>query len=109
MDLNNLESAIKDIITNYVIYGDTSINNDNNLVGHFCNDGYKHNFIINNKKNRNKYNHKTKKLNNCVFSSIPNLDYISVISTKKINKDEEILLSYGFDYWLQRNNKIISN
>jgi hypothetical protein len=89
---------------NVRIYGHPSIKDDENLLGHLCNDGYKHDYKINNKKNRNKYNNKTKELNNCKFSKLQDTPYIAIISTKKINKDEEILVSYGFEYWLKRNN-----
>ena len=44
-------------------------------------------------------------LNNASFRKITNLDFIGIgiISNKNITKGDEILVSYGFDYWLKRN------
>ncbi len=71
------------------------------LVGHICNDGYKHNFETNNKKNRNKYNKKAKEYNNSTFLPCDDI-IINIVSFKNIKKDEEILVPYGFNYWLNR-------
>jgi hypothetical protein len=91
---------------NIFITGNKLIKNDENLIGHLCNDGYKHNCIINSKKNRNQYNKQAKKFNNAKFSLLDISPIMGVISTKKIKKDEEILVSYGFEYWLRKNNEI---
>jgi SET domain-containing protein len=34
---------------------------------------------------------------------------MGIISNRNIKKDEEILVSYGFDYWLKRNELSILN
>lgn len=96
--------AIKYDNNSYII-GNPILNENKNFVGHLCNDGYKHNFISKNKKNKNKYNKKRIELNNASFRELrnPNFIGIGIISNKNIKKDEEILVSYGFDYWLKRN------
>lgn len=102
--------AIKYDNNSYII-GNPILNENKNFVGHLCNDGYKHNFISKNKKNRNKYNKKKIELNNASFRDLTNPDFIGIgiISDKNIKKDEEILVSYGFGYWLKRNILSISN
>jgi SET domain-containing protein len=102
--------AIKYDNNSYII-GNPILKENKNFVGHLCNDGYKHNFITKNKKNKNKYNKKRLELNNASFRDIINPDFIGmgIISNKNIKKDEEILVSYGFDYWLKRNELSISN
>lgn len=91
-----------DIKNNIVMVGNPNIKTNMLLIGHLCNDGYKHNYKYNTKKNRNSYNKKTKQFNNAIFYQ--DKDYVvQIISTKNIKKDEEILVSYGFNYWLKRN------
>lgn len=90
-----------DLSDNIAIIGHPKLIHNMTLVGHICNDGYKHNFKTNNKKNRNKYNKKAKEYNNSTF--FPYDEVITIMSGKKIKKDEEILVSYGFNYWLNQN------
>jgi hypothetical protein len=92
-----------DQYNNIEIIGHPDITGNMNWVGHKINDGYKHNYKSNTKKNRSLYNKKTKKYNNATFAYSNEDEKISVIVTKNIKKDEEILVSYGFDYWLHRN------
>ena len=73
-----------------------------NWVGHKIKDGYKNNYKINNKKKRNKYNKKTKECNNALFIVNKN-NIVEVVATKNIKKDDEILVSYRFNYWLRFN------
>ena len=102
--LNWKDYAIKYDNKSYII-GNPKLKENTNFAGHLCNDGYKHNFISKNKKNKNKYNKKIIELNNASFRELrnPNFIGIGIISNKNIKKDEEILVSYGFDYWLKRN------
>ena len=86
---------------NITINGDPIFINNMSLVGHICNDGYKHNFKTINKKNRNKYNKKAIEYNNSIFFPCGDR-IINIVSVKNIKKDEEILVSYGFNYWLNR-------
>jgi SET domain-containing protein len=91
---DNFKDYRYDLDDNIVINGHPKFINNMSLVGHICNDGYKHNFETNNKKNRNKYNNST---------FLPCDDrIINIVSFKNIKKDEEILVPYGFNYWLNR-------
>ncbi len=87
------------------IIGHPYITGNMNWVGHKINDGYKHNYKINNKKNRNKYNKQNKEYNNAMFVHDPT-NIVTIIATKNIKKNEEILVSYGFNYWLRINTEI---
>jgi len=98
---DNFKDYRYDLDDNISIIGDPRFINNMSLVGHICNDGYKHNFETNNKKNRNKYNKKAKEYNNSIY--LPSDDgIINIVSFKNIKKDEEILVAYGFNYWLNR-------
>lgn len=98
---DNFKDYSFDLDDNITINGDPRFINNMSLVGHICNDGYKHNFETNSKKNRNKYNKKAKEYNNSVF--VPCDDRIvNIVSSKQIKKDEEILVAYGFNYWFNR-------
>jgi hypothetical protein len=92
-----------DICNKIIIIGHPVIFGNMSWVGHKINDGYKHNSIIKNKKNIKKYNQNTKKYSNSGFATNMNNSIVSVIATKNIKKDEEILVSYGFNYWLEQN------
>lgn len=95
-----------DIDNNISIIGNPDLKNNMMLVGHLCNDGYKHNFTISNKKNKKLYNTKSKYANNSTYLKCDN-DIVNIISIKKIKKDEEICVSYGFNYWLRYNSELI--
>jgi SET domain-containing protein len=86
-----------------IITGNPLLYKNEKMIGHLCNDGYKHNFINKNKKNIKKYNKKRKEYNNTKFCLIEDTTFMGIISTKNIKKDDEILVDYGFDYWLKRN------
>ena len=90
------------------ITGSPLLNHNKHFIGHLCNDGYKHNYKNNTKKNRNSYNKKTKEYNNAstriiTDHELSNTNLLGIISTKNIIKNEEIKISYGFKYWLKRN------
>lgn len=88
---------------NIIITGNPLLYKDENNIAHLCNDGYKHNYKTNNKKNRNNYNKKSKEYNNSSFRSILDTNFVGLISTKDIKSGEEILVPYGFSYWLRKN------
>ena len=98
---DNFADYIYNLVDNISILGNPMLRNNLTLVGHICNDGYKHNFETNNKKNRNKYNKKAKEYNNAMFLECDD-SIINIVSIKNIKKDEEILVAYGFNYWLNR-------
>lgn len=97
---SNFKEYRYDLNNNISIIGNSTIYNNLTLVGHMCNDGYKHNFETNNKKNRNSYNKKSKLYNNAMFLECDD-SIINIVSTKNIKKNEEILVAYGFNYWLE--------
>lgn len=73
--------------TNYcIIAGDLSNIDDMNLVGHIVNDG-----TICTKNNYNTKN------NNCIY--YPYHMFVLIVVDKDIKKGEELLVSYGIDYW----------
>jgi SET domain-containing protein len=86
------------------IIANPKFKDDMTLIGHICNDGFKHDFQTDNKNNRNKYNKQSKEYNNSVFLECDN-SIINIVADKKIKKNEEILVSYGFKYWLNKNIK----
>jgi hypothetical protein len=91
-----------DIKNNIKIIGHPYIHRNMSWIGHMINDGYKHNYTNKTKKNKKSYNKKTKKYNNSFFGQNMNDGIVSIIATKNIKKDSEILVSYGFNYWYNR-------
>lgn len=72
--------------TNYcIIAGDSTCIDDMNLVGHIVNDSCANciHYDTNN--------------NNCIY--YPYHMFVLIVASKNINKDEELLVSYGVDYW----------
>jgi SET domain-containing protein len=82
------------------IMGDQNLINNTNLVGHFINDGsqtdgsYQHN---------QEYNIKTHQTRNCKY--YPYRLFVLIVTTKNVEKDEELLVPYGIDYWSIINNQ----
>lgn len=97
---DNFKDYSYELDDNIIINGDPRFIHNMTLIGHICNDGYKHNFETNTKKNRNKYNKKAKEYNNSAFVTCNEI--INIVAFKNIKKDEEILAAYGFNYWLNR-------
>lgn len=78
--------------TNYcIIAGDLSCIDDMNLVGHIVNDGCCTDGTEESNDNYNTNN------NNCIY--YPYHMFVLIVTTKNIKKDEELLVSYGLDYW----------
>lgn len=72
--------------TNYcIIAGDNTCLTDMNLVGHIVNDNCAD--IINYDSSNN----------NCIYYSYHM--FVLIVASKNIKKDEELLVSYGVDYW----------
>jgi SET domain-containing protein len=84
------------------IIANPKFKDDMTLIGHICNDGFRHDFQTDDENNRNEYNKKSKEYNNSMFLENHN-SIINIVSTKKIKKYEEILVPYGFRYWLNKN------
>lgn len=89
------------IFNNYTIYGDPNIKNKN-WIGHLLNDGG--DIIFNKKCSYGKWFSRyilTTTINsNCNF--INDKKYIKIVCKKKINKGDELFVSYGFKYWMNR-------
>ena len=88
-----------------VLYGDPS-RLDSGLLGHMLNDSandvdkikcYKPDELIRGCLN---YEIKSKQNDNCMLLNKHGIGY--VITTKKIKKGDELLASYGFEYWAKR-------
>ena len=94
--------------TNKYIFGIPHIQADG-FIGHLINDSYKHISELKNIDNSNDYGKKMIKYilnsniyDNCVLVSTPN--YVYVKTKKYIHRNEEILASYGFNYWCEELN-----
>lgn len=72
-----------------IISGDATHIKDMNLVGHIVNDGCYYDPKIN-----NEYHTKN---NNCIY--YPYRMFVLIVASKDIKKGEELLVSYGIDYW----------
>jgi SET domain-containing protein len=68
-----------------IIAGDSTCIDDMNLVGHIVNDSC-----------ANSCHYDTSN-NNCIY--YPYHMFVFIVASKNINKDEELLVSYGVDYW----------
>ena len=85
------------------IAGDPNIMNNPSFLGHIANDGYRSYSTTNNNKNRNKYNKNSKEKNNSYFNIHKGV--LQLNAYKNIKKDEEILVGYGFNYWMSHDTK----
>ena len=74
-----------------IIAGDNTCIDDMNLVGHIVNDGC---CTDGTQKSNNEYHTNN---NNCIY--YPYHMFILIVAYKNISKDEELLVSYGLDYW----------
>jgi hypothetical protein len=85
----------------YAIYGDPRIIDCPAFLGHMINDGARgHSTKENyNHKDREIYNKITPFVNNSYYQFIENT-YVVIIAYRNIEKDEEILMPYGYDYWI---------
>lgn len=77
-----------------VILGDPQFTKDMNLVGHIVNDSCQTDGLL---ENNIKYGLETMLKQNCVY--YPYHIFVLIVASKDINKDEELLVSYGVDYW----------
>jgi hypothetical protein len=77
------------------IVGNPMIYDNLRLVAHMVNDGL--NFDFSSKLTEELY--ELYSYNNCKFVLDNNLGCVSLISTRQIERDEELFVSYGFDYW----------
>lgn len=85
----------------YSIIGDPQLTDDPSFLGHMINDGAKGHssktkFIA---KDKEIYNNIFLRVNNCIPECIDNL-WVIIVAIKDINPDEEILMGYGYDYWI---------
>lgn len=79
---------------------------DSTYMGHMINDGSCAN-------NRTAYDKYSAERSNCTFFNIVDVNNIcycvAIIATKKINIGEELILSYGWNYWSDRSNRYVTN
>jgi hypothetical protein len=94
-----------DITNNYSICGDPELIDDMTFVGHMVNDGICGKSVFDNTKEHNKYDRKKLEKNNAQFVLWDQTDFlVKVIALTDIRQNEEILVSYGYDYWINLNN-----
>jgi hypothetical protein len=85
----------------YLLYGDPNIQNKD-WLGHLLNDGG--DISLDKKLSYGKWFSRyiltTKILSNCRFQN--DGKYMEIIAKKKINKGDQLYVSYGFNYWIKR-------
>lgn len=89
----------------YTICADPRIIDKNMLyVGHILNDALKCKSDINNinQKEKNIYEKICEIKNNCKYLNLENL-LIVIVANQDIKQGEELLVYYGFDYWVKKN------
>jgi len=89
------------INSEYSICGDPRITDCPTFLGHMINDGARGH------STRKNYNHKDEEIYNKILFFVNNSyaqyvgnSYMVIIASKDIEKDEEILMPYGYDYWI---------
>ena len=85
----------------YKIYSTSYFNSDPNYLGHFINDGAKSN---SSNKSNDIYNKISDLKSNCKYYNFENNLHIAIISTRDIEIGEELLITYGCNYWYRFNN-----
>jgi len=88
-----------DLNNHYAIIGCPQFNDDTNYMGHFINDGARTNST---EKSNEIYLEISKLKRNCKFHILKDL-HVAIISTKNINIDEELYVTYGISYWFNKN------
>jgi len=87
-----------DVNESYSIIGFSEINNNSSYLGHLCNDSVRGHT----KKDKEIYENITMLKSNAIFYNICDC-IIAVVALKDIKIDEEILVPYGHDYWINPN------
>lgn len=96
------------------IIGNPRRTSEPRLLGHLINDGAKEvfaNLLLDTNKIEEskellyirslKYMAETKRAQNCVFRPNASRSVLSIITTRDIEADEELFVSYGINYWLE--------
>lgn len=81
------------------LIGYPGFKDDTNYLGHFINDGAKAN---SDKRSHTIYETVTALKRNCKFQSVLGRAHMAVVATRDIEKDEELLTTYGLKYWLSK-------
>lgn len=87
-----------DINKNYTIIGCTHFKDDPTYMGHFINDAAKADESHDSIRSYQKISIKNA---NCKFKSLYDL-HIAIVATRDIVQGEELFLSYGLGYWVDR-------
>lgn len=82
----------------YGICGDPRIYDDPSYLGHMINDGVEGHH----KKDMELYYTVSKDKNNAIYKNIGNVGFcVAIVALRDIEPDEEILISYGYNYWIR--------
>lgn len=109
--LNSQITPINDDIRNRYTYqispylsvcGDPNVFNDTTFVGHIVNDGISTKSIRYNKREEDIYNQISLLRNNSEYRDIKKM-CVAIVAINDILKDEEILVSYSYRYWIEMN------
>jgi SET domain-containing protein len=109
--LNSDITPINDDIRNRYTYcitpglsigGDPKEYKDMTFVGHIVNDGISTKSIRYNKNEEELYNRISSMRNNSVYRDIKKM-CVAIVAIADILKDEEILVSYSYRYWVEMN------
>lgn len=88
----------------YCIAGHPKLIDNPTYLGHMINDGAKSHSNINNYNSKDEELYYTESLNkrNCEAENIKDL-FIIITATRDIEKDEELFMVYGYEYWISQN------
>lgn len=85
--------------TTFSIIGHPLLLSNPSYLGHMCNDGAK--MSKNDAKSKHTYLEQTKKKRNAEYKKIDKDGCcIGIVAVKDIKKGEEVLVSYGYNYWI---------
>lgn len=118
----NIKKSYSTPLNNYyIICGDPRIHNNPAFIGHMCNDGQKHDLLEYNAEAKMEYKNNVWKVCNAAIEKRPiESIYIHdsteiqryrpdlamfIMAIKDIKKGDEILIPYGFHYWLSANKR----
>jgi hypothetical protein len=93
-----------DVTDHYVIYGHPDLIDDPVFLGHMINDGAKGHSTKTNydQKDSSVYDKVSLALSNAEFELLGGL-CVCVVATKEINIGDEVLVTYGYPYWISVN------
>lgn len=110
-DIKFYDSYSTKINSYYSIAGDPRIHNRGGFIGHMCNDGGMYHLTEKNDEAKHEYNTMKENICNADIVVKPYINELAaaIIASRDIKSGEEILVPYGYKYWIEHNKRKTKN